>query len=1369
MRKRSVGLRSVANGRISFPALALASLASVAASQVMAAPPLATILTSRPLSSPAAAWTYFGTSATRTTGPVAPPAAPPELVSVAMGLGSGRSDISDSQYARNVFDYVRNNIANELRFGLGKGGRGALIDQSGTPFDQAELMVKLLKQRVGLAPTYNVGVIRLTAAEFGRWTGFVKGLNVSAQTFTVDGRSACQLLADGGIPAIISTTSVSNVSNCASISGDLTSVDVGHIWVALSGNLYDPSFKRNFLFAPPDLASLAGCGNNAAATCGTGATAALMVGAVSSTIGSGSAQASVVRSLNTAGLATQLNSFASTIETSIRSQAPSKSFNEFAGMPQIDFGFSPTVSTSLAYGISTQYTWAGDIPDQFRSKVRVRYPQADMTLFVDELAGRRLYSLNGYGSLYLDGTAIASGSATVSSVEYTLDAILPYVSNNLETHSFFAEYTPGAKSVSIVTNWGRATSSSSAFFGDLAMVKPLYWGSIYYPTIVNDGFPLASTLLSQQDNGLKALSSLYQVALTPQYSLGLIGKSGSTRVSMARAVSANSATNNAALRTSVFQSLAGLDALMESEFSNSYPEAGASGFFNFYNAQGLSFVNVTAANISNVLPSLTNYSVDSKTRLSSATTAGYSVITPLNGKAACVTLPYWPPGLTAATAQACPYDGSEPGINYKADAIGYLIGQKWKGNAVSAPSVFVTSERKEYSFKQSKYATIDPARGAVVLKPAPDLVTGWGDYPYSLSFERTFDTSATSGIRVTNDPGTVNTLPINISTVVRPSKGWTFLPGKFVGSNIPTYYTYLGSADNGSMTHNLEFEARIAANVPVMTGQRSALDTPHFLAGIVTLQNLNAGGSFNNRLATGFTQDWLTTMLRESVVSVSRGTGTTTFVKLPSGVFHSPTAPDSKLTMTGTRSGPYYLEGANAKIFAYPNLQFQLADGAGSILAFDGTFTPTTPIFTKFDFGKDGTAAVATSETVPFGIKVSFEHFRTQLKSIKNSIGRSIYVTSTSTRGVVAGTVTYELEPYVISSISDDTGRVASFAMNQTQFTATRPGSAPEIYDFEVGAFSPDPTDPGRLRGRLRRWFTPLDSVQPFQTFIYDPMYRVVAKTDARGNSMSIYGGVSANEGTKVVSQKDALGNVSVATFDASNKPVSSIDPLGRKMSNTHDDAGRLLRTIYHEGNAVEYQYDLRGNKTRECAIPKGAVTWASLTALIEKAPQCNIARTPVADLATTTTYVEAANLWAYQCVNMKTCNKPSYVIDAKGNRTNYTWSATHGQLLTETGGFNAAGSCALAGGVCPVTTYTYTAFTGVDGATFYLLASKQETISSGVTTTTTYEYDTANKFVLKSQVVDTGGLALRTCFTFDATGNLISKTEPKAGLASCP
>jgi len=102
-------------------------------------------LITAPMVTPATAWSSsgYGVATTHTNGAAAWASPPPEIVAQARALGAGR--LTAPQFTLNTFDYVRNNIATEFRFGLAKGGRGALIDQSGTPFDQAELMVKTIR------------------------------------------------------------------------------------------------------------------------------------------------------------------------------------------------------------------------------------------------------------------------------------------------------------------------------------------------------------------------------------------------------------------------------------------------------------------------------------------------------------------------------------------------------------------------------------------------------------------------------------------------------------------------------------------------------------------------------------------------------------------------------------------------------------------------------------------------------------------------------------------------------------------------------------------------------------------------------------------------------------------------------------------------------------------------------------------------------------------------------------------------------------------------------------------------------------------------------------------------------------------------
>ena len=63
-----------------------------------------------------------------------------------------------------IYEYVRNNIAYYPTWGVQKGAIGALLDNQGTAFDQATLMVQLLRQ-AGFTANHVKGRINLTAAQ----------------------------------------------------------------------------------------------------------------------------------------------------------------------------------------------------------------------------------------------------------------------------------------------------------------------------------------------------------------------------------------------------------------------------------------------------------------------------------------------------------------------------------------------------------------------------------------------------------------------------------------------------------------------------------------------------------------------------------------------------------------------------------------------------------------------------------------------------------------------------------------------------------------------------------------------------------------------------------------------------------------------------------------------------------------------------------------------------------------------------------------------------------------------------------------------------------------------------------------------------
>jgi RHS repeat-associated protein len=89
-------------------------------------------------------------------------------------------------------------------------------------------------------------------------------------------------------------------------------------------------------------------------------------------------------------------------------------------------------------------------------------------------------------------------------------------------------------------------------------------------------------------------------------------------------------------------------------------------------------------------------------------------------------------------------------------------------------------------------------------------------------------------------------------------------------------------------------------------------------------------------------------------------------------------------------------------------------------------------------------------------------------------------------------------------------------------------------------------------------------------------------------------------------------------------------DRLNNKTIYTFDATSRLLTKVtYPEGNSVEYAYDARGNVTLTTANAKPG---SGLTAI-----------------TTSASYVAT-------CTNTKSCNKPVWTKDAKGNQTDYTY-----------------------------------------------------------------------------------------------------------------
>lgn len=339
-------------------------VSSVLLSSAALAGPLPSIrIATAPLVSPTAAATYYGSSTTHSYGTFGYGAGsgnprPPEIVELARALKND-PDL--------IYEYVRNTIKTHFSYGLQKGAVGSIVDHSGTPFDQAHLLVELLRQS-GYTANYKAGTITLTGSQFYDWTGLT------------DAKAICQFLSSAGIPASFSGSSD---PGCF-YAGTATSVTLEHVWVevTIGGQSYvlDPSYKTYSRKTGINLLSAMGY------TIGT-AFNTVQNGAFTSGQNS---DGSWVKALNAVGI----RALSQTLLNFIKGQPQIETMEDLVGgetIVRVSIPAGGFRQTSLPYPASATRTWSGDIPNQYRSQFSFGSEAGNSaTFFVDEIYARRI-------------------------------------------------------------------------------------------------------------------------------------------------------------------------------------------------------------------------------------------------------------------------------------------------------------------------------------------------------------------------------------------------------------------------------------------------------------------------------------------------------------------------------------------------------------------------------------------------------------------------------------------------------------------------------------------------------------------------------------------------------------------------------------------------------------------------------------------------------------------------------------------------------------------------------------------------------------------------------------------------------------------
>lgn len=205
---------------------------------------------------------------------------------------------------------------------------------------------------------------------------------------------------------------------------------------------------------------------------------------------------------------------------------------------------------------------------------------------------------------------------------------------------------------------------------------------------------------------------------------------------------------------------------------------------------------------------------------------------------------------------------------------------------------------------------------------------------------------------------------------------------------------------------------------------------------------------------------------------------------------------------------------------------------------------------------------------------------------------------------------------------------------------------------------------------------------------------------------------------------------------------LSVRDELNRTTTYEYNSpGGHVTKAVYPEGNRDEFDYDPRDNLIQTRSYPKDGGA-------------------PI---------VQTAN-YDTTCTNLKTCNKPNWIVDARGNRTDYVYSPVHGGILSETGPADA-------NGVRPQTRYEYTQLTPMPGTgaqpvwrltkestcVWAAPANPASCVGTSDEQVTLYAYDDPH-LLLTTKTVKAGdnSISQTESYTYDVAGNVAAVDGPR-------
>jgi RHS repeat-associated protein len=745
-----------------------------------------------------------------------------------------------------IYDYVHNHIDYAPYFGSLKGAALTMLDGSGNDFDQAALMIALLRH-AGYTARFVYGTMSIPYEDLANWLGLENNPAL-----------ICNFIASGGIPV--------------SMPEDAALVD--RVWVEAiidgTPHLFDPAWKRYTETTGIDIGLAMGYNRETFLSSVTdGAT-------VSSTHS---------QNLNTSGLAAELTDYSTNLVNTIQSQHPNATVDEIIGGRTIELQRMTDYPTALPFPTSNEQHW-DEVPEAYTTTIRIRVNGIDETYITPEIAGKRLvltYDGDSRPTLQLDGTVIATGNEVTTDDLHDMEIFIdhPYAaldgryvdeaaSNDPEFcgQSHSACMAPGrvkrSGTYALITAFG-GTCDSLLTFRQQQLHQSLESGQPEgsEPVLGETLNIMGLTWMKETTLSNNIIAELAGVRSTTHHRMGLMSQEEGCSIDVKlQTVStfARDDTDDADyfLASNLLNS--GFEhGILEQFMGSDKPAVSTIKLLHIANAIGNPVYWVTGDTFEGIRDSLENYSEDDLELFQQRVNAGHVLVLPGDAN---LPLEQW-------TGNG--YIDFHKASDNVTSILMAISGGYQGGYSASTGEVdpdFVNDNTQDFSNTDQNADTtpdvesaepVDMATGAY-LYDHTDLVIG-RNAPIPISFSRSYTTGARLQKFGNNGFG----------------YGWT---------------------------HNHNIRLQESSNGNPALGRRTPADMAPMIAAIqANLDLLGNESTIHSWMVSSLTAKWAIDQLIDNVVTVSLGNTKMPFVKQPSGDFIAPPG----FTTTLTKSGDSYI------------------------------------------------------------------------------------------------------------------------------------------------------------------------------------------------------------------------------------------------------------------------------------------------------------------------------------------------------------------------------------------------------------------------------------------------------------------------------